>query len=460
MHGTTARRLLLAGRLLSAGLALAALGTAAVWRWRPQWVDAVDQALVRRHLEADRQRIEAAAALAGRDPAAAIEELRGLCARFSGGLRSEHRGQRWAEASAILARLLRAGGQRDQALELCRERVRFHPLDLIAHLDLIDLLAQDLRDSNEHDQRLHELHALLPENQAVTQRMLAYLAGKRQHAAWGKALAAHLRSARRYAFRILVDWPGIPSTWILSEPFQPQCAAGILRSELLLAAGAAGVRVQPPAGVTLHDPRLEVAGLGAIAGEASADGPVFALPAPLPAPAAARFGAGVDVAEPPWLQAILLGPDAEAALSELPPGPECDQVRRHRAAAAFAEGLALLWRAAPEPFAEERRSQARARLGFPAEDGIPFRVEFPIDAACAELRLLLPGRTGLAFTIASLEAVGAAPAPLATGPEQVGLDDLRFEAGALVSTGPRPVATVRLPGPAHVRRVLLTGVLR
>lgn len=476
MHPPTGRRLLQAGRIASAAVALLALATAAVYRWAPTWVDAADAWLVDHYVDADRQRVADAVALGQRDPDAGIAALRVLCDEFADALPTEHRGQRWAEAAAGLLALLRQQGWTAAAIELGRERIAFDPQDLTARLELVDLLATG--GAEERLQMLRELHGLLPEDPAVTQRLLADLAGRGDHLGWGRVAAAHLRAQRRNLFRVVGERPELVVPWLMSEPWLPQVTDDLtLHGEVTLQAGTTVARFSLPPWIELRGPRLQLGGatLSADApGSLSAEDGVlrtrdrrdaslgFALPAPLGDAAVARLQAQLHIAPLPFPGELLLGPDAERALAELPEGDDRAALRRHRAAAAFSRDVALFWRGPDQGFARERSAAGRARLGLPRADGIPFCAEFAVDAHCAGLRFDAPSLAGLPFRILRLEVLRADALPLllAAGPGAVtGSNDLAADGDGWRSTGSDPWLAQHPPEPVAVLAVRVMGVL-
>ncbi|MBM4061883.1 MAG: hypothetical protein FJ265_12420 [Planctomycetes bacterium] len=471
------RRLLQVGRLACAAVALLALGTAAAYRWAPTWIDAVDAFLVARYVDADRARVAGAVALGQRDPDAAIAALTALDDAFADALPTEHRGQRWAEASAALCSLLRQRGRTEEAIALGKRRVAFAPQDLTAHLDLIDLLA--LRGGEERLQRLRELHALLPENPAVAWRFLADLGARGDHLGWGKAAAAHLRAQRRNLFRVVNEHPTIMVPWLLSEPFLPWVTDDlVLHGEVTLQAGTTLVRISLPPWIELHEPVLQLGGAtlrpdAAAWGPPAADGILrtrdrsdaslaFALPAPQGPAAVARLRAGLHVVPLPFPGDLLQGTDADRALSALPDGDDRALLLRHRAAAAFAREVALFWSGTDESFARERSATGRARLGLTLRDGIPFCAEFAVGAACGGLRFHAPALAGLPFRILRVEALRGDGPPIvlpADPAAAAGRHDLEPDGALWRSTGGDPWLLLRLPQAVELTAVRVIGVL-
>lgn len=246
--------------------AAAAIGAAAIWTWRPGWVDAAQAFWVERHERAARESLARAERLLPHDRVAAVVALRDL-----------------QSALQPVRRFHRLDPYKRRGLELLVETLHDRPADQLPWLDRwiefepFDLRPKVLRARTllglpgrgyEGRAALQALFERFPESGRVAPPWIALLLAEGAGAEAGRALVAHLRAGgaplplgdrRDQQWTIAYD----KGDGLDLAGMRPARAAVDERAFALsfpILPGTHSVRLQPPAGLalTLRRPRLQV----------------------------------------------------------------------------------------------------------------------------------------------------------------------------------------------------------
>jgi hypothetical protein len=482
-----ATRLLVHGlRGTAALVALLALATAAIYRWQPAWIEALDQALEDRRFRGRELELAAAAALARTDPEQAALPLQRLADDHRGFGPGDRQEAIYAVATQLLAHTYVVQGKPARAEELLAPLSAARPQDLPLRLQLTDLWQQLPGTRARAETALAELFALLPEEQAVAPRLVGLHASTSSWLQAGLTLAGHLDAVRPWIFELAyeTDPPGI---------------AGLQRARLLVSLapdGALLARVRLPADVSrvrielprrgwfqVRAPELRLRGRPAPVrpdppapgADLTADGDAWrclggiapqlwlSLAPPTSEPTEGELRLQLEALPQEPLRALLLAPSGEqmlAALERAGHTGAAATLRRHRSWFAFAAGVGLRWRSAGQPFDDTRVRVAMPAFRVPRADGIDFAVVLPLDAACDQLRLQLPPHPGIAFELDRIVVAGP-EGEIDLDPRGSALDaaDLEPAPPAFRVRGPDPWLALVLPAQRRVGTVRVQGRL-
>lgn len=473
-------------RLLLLAVCGAAGGTAAIWHWRPEWVDAADDWLVHRHVESWRERARAIGAEA--DPTRQQEQYAALLRD----LQFVQRQDRLADVVGLclseLSRICEQRGELDAAAKWLEQRVEFDDHDLIAaaRLGALECRVPDRRDTGL--QRLADLCARFPGQPTATNAFVRALAEAGRPADAARALAEALKALQSRLWSLAWD----PGTGTGIDRFERRVdlmpardgADTVLRCNF--AEPVSGLALFLPAfhAARMTLPRLETSTgrvvdfaklrletnelLVADGAMASYGGSGSSLAAAFTTPIPAGTSISIRLRETPWPQGAyddaLRSPALWNWLSAEPAPADAELVatlRRARACAAATGDFQVFWSEAGQN-PEASRCATRRTIPEPTADGCTFGVEWPIGAPAAFLRIDLPDGVGVAWELTRCDlragdkstTIDLATAEL-RNPQSIERRDGRFHV-----TGTDPYFSVALPAPLTLDGAAIQGVAR
>lgn len=254
-----ARAVLLAATVL-AGL------VAWLFAARPQWIDALDDRIVRAHTGW----AEAALARAAREglaPADRIAELRALLADLADVRKGERRAPIRREAARLLARCQLEAGDAAGAQRTAAQWLAFDPLDVDARLALHAALAAQPERRQDAAALARDLFALAPDQEHLLLPHLRACLAAGDEAAAAQAFVAHLAAGGTPAGEpvdrgfVLQRDDGDGFEPLRAEPLQIERAGDRLALSFAPPLGTRRLRLQfpPRAAFTWHDVRIRVA---------------------------------------------------------------------------------------------------------------------------------------------------------------------------------------------------------
>lgn len=426
--------------LINVGLALcllatiAALGTAALWRWRPELVDRVDASLTRRYANAPLDEAKRLGELAKVDAAAALPELARLVEQLGEYKKSDRRYLARRLALRTYADKLLEVGRTDEGLAAARTLVELDSRDIPTRLWFGQRLTALPAQRDEGLAALRALNAELTELGVVARTLFNALSANGLGQEALEVVTRHLEAVPRPA----LSMEGVEAPWQVwwsdSGRFTTEGVATVTPAitdryvaiAFSFPAGAKAVRFDPPASsrlrgsrpvlslstdkgpravefdparVKLHDMELDAQGLTTF----GAVDPwwTFELPAELTGKAMQGRLVLELSGTPRWIE--------DAALL-----PEADAVQRDLAARESWRALQALRGARLNGLA--RRSLqvsvgdaafATVPLGVRADNEIVVEHDLAGDVTGAGLSLRLPDVLGSGFALRSLEVLVA-----------------------------------------------------
>lgn len=485
------RLALLAHLLRGVILAVALLGalTLGAYRWRPQALAAVDAALDRWHLGPAEAELQAAAALALREPGAAMARLEQIAVQWDGQQPGDRLEALHTTASLLLAHAHLAADQPQPALDALAPVLARNPQHVTVRLTRVQALLR--MGARRHDAvaELENLFAVLPEHSEIARRLLTAHTEVRDLAAAGRVLAGHLRAPRPWMFTLQYEAPEPADPALRRMQVQPMMAAdGRFWLTCRLPPGSTALQLDLPVRDWdgLRDAALHAAD-GTLLAQAdlSAPGPglqftagrlgpsgqgVPAVHMALPA-AVGRDGLVCTLSgrltfrAPPELGPWLADPAAAAIVAQLTAaGRDADArlVRSRRSWQALGDGVMLYWRAGQQGYGGDRTAIARPEFGPPGDDGVAFEVEFTVEATCTALRFDPTELADIGFALTGVHLVGPStqwelpPDAVARG----GSARLLREGDGFRTAAADAWLEIPLAAPAHVQTVRIRGVCR
>jgi hypothetical protein len=458
-------------------------GTAAVWTWKPDWVDAVDDACVRRYVTRYRERFDAISreADAGRK-ARAFEALLDELAWVR---RQDRLADIVDQCFAQLSALAEAGNDLTAAVDWMTRRVEFDDHDLLAAARLGALECRVPGRLDAGLQRLQQLVTAYPghptavvalataqadagrpaDAAATVQQALGALRSNLWTISWDAGTGIH-REERRVETVPMREGDEQVFRFRIAEPliglavFPPAFHSGLLEQPRLEHGGAA---IELAAGNAETFQLRAAAGRAATTGES---GPALGLhwdtPIPADTPLVLRWR---DTPLPELAYAdALLHPAVAAWLDHAPAGADPQALQRLRccrARAALVGGFQLFWSSGDTPFSGERHATART-VPVPLPDGGAFALTVPVAATADRVRVDLPDGVGVGYAFTRFDVRcgdRVVPIDLASVPLLLPHGVERRD-GRLVVTDGDPYFAFALPEPLRIDRIECAGASR
>lgn len=247
MRRSTVKRLLNLGRLLSLLGALGAVGTWAAWTYAPSWIDQLDDKFQERYTSKVQTPLHRARELLNRDPKAGIAALEQFRADFSGHPRGDHYFRERKQGLQLLANAYKARGDLSEAADCLREIVQASPRDLLAAMQMFDILANTSDRREEAIMGLENLHARIPESQFITDALSGRLA---EGGEFERAWQTHLETKQSYrSSRWYIRWKRMePHLWNrgLTSLVTPARFGNRVRLEFSMEQNIRGLRIGLP----------------------------------------------------------------------------------------------------------------------------------------------------------------------------------------------------------------------
>lgn len=485
-----------AARLLLLGICCAAGGTAAIWRWRPEWVDGFEAQLVQQHVRAPFDRL--AELDKETDPARREAGYRVLLAELEHVRRQDRVADVVTGCYERLSQIAEGKGDLQAALDWTNEQTTFESGDGLSPARRADLECRNVisaarrgdlecRIDGLRDEGIKDLRALnkkYPGHPIVGRTLVAGLLRADKVADAAAVLDAEIAAVRSNLWTISWDAGAGLDRMSRRVELMPVAEGKEMTFRFRVAEPITGLLLMPPAfhcGVLQH-PRLEYGadtidltnartesyqlrvGEGRVVSVGDG-GPWLAAhwePAiPADTPLVVRFG---EQPAPELSYAWCLTMPQLHWLDSPPEGFDKELVRRlrtYRARAAASLDWQVFWCRADENFGGPR-NRLQGLVPEPDAEGCSVAGRFAVGDDLDRLRLDFPECIGVTYTLPKFELVledTKVAIDLATV-EMLAPHNVERRDGSFVVTGPDAYFGFALPKTLRVTAVAVAGVVR
>ncbi len=482
------------GRVLLLLITVLAVCTLLVWKFKPDWVHLVDDAIVKRYLKRTNYAWnDAKEALKAKNPAEAIAILEGELAELHGVQKRD----RLAEKKRILlwglTETLETEGELQRARKWVEHWIEFDDRDLRAKVRLARLAYRIPGNQEEGVQIARELQEQFPEVASFNELYVDMLLGQDQPQKAVAALASYLQSCAVLTPKITgEDWDVFWDTGDgMSERQRKRLPVvenpnGLLSFEVELPKDTKRFRIDPPSGkcISLVKPVLILLGDGSqkeqkiwqqkvkthnmevrndrlyLAGDAD---PYFHWRLPkawATTQFSVKFSTGTAFSQPGWIREVL-ALTVSKGLEDTFAGDNYALQRLNfvRLQLLLEATMQANWVDGAAPASCEAPLQIQVSAN---EDEASFELDFNLQAKLSEVTLVLPELVGLTYTLSIVQLVdGAGIREIAFGLKS-GLDTSSCEVigNDVFVTGPNPQVRISLGGVKDIQRLKLRGTVK
>lgn len=235
---------------------LAAGAVTAVWKWAPEWIDAVDDKIRWRYEQGPKDELERLKELAGKDPKAALPKIQALSEEFRVFKAHDRRTPTGRAADRLLMSTLLTLGRTEEGLEQARQLANIDPVDHTTRRWVADqFLAAKEPFAQEGIDQLSVLFDQFPEDLKLAKQLSAALARRGDDRASLEILLRHLQAIPNVdAGYERASGPWHITTATAKEDFPPEQARVMTRVDsphqltlsATIPAKARFVRIAPP----------------------------------------------------------------------------------------------------------------------------------------------------------------------------------------------------------------------